>query len=104
MTTPSLTRRMSATASVQQPAYAGGAAGTAFTISCAPPVSVSAKTADKFKMATTFSMFETITEINAAIKTSQTLTVNGETYTIEKIGDYNIGNSPVLQLILKAQE
>lgn len=102
--TPSLIRRMSQMATVQQPAFAGGAAGAILSISCVPPVRISARTSEKFKMATTFRQFETFTAMNDGIKTGMVLTVDDQEYVIKFTGEYNYGRSPVMQLVLELSQ
>ena len=102
--TPSLTRRLDATGSIQQPAFAGGAATAAFTVKCMTPVSVGKDSAMRFKLATTFNKWESLTAYNPAIKAGQVLTVNSQEFAIVHTGDSFFGRSPVTQLILEQPE
>lgn len=104
MSSPNRLRRMDTTATVQQPAYAGGQAGAAQPIRCMTPVRVSETSAEKYKLATAFNMWETYTEANDDIEAGQVLTVAGVTYAIKVTGAYDYGRFPMLQLILELKQ
>lgn len=104
MTSPVFLRRLDATATVQQPAHAGAAAGEAFAIACVTPVRIATRSVEKYKLATTFNMWETFTPFNEAVKPGQVLTVNGQQFAIRFTGEYSYGRNPVTQLILETQQ
>jgi hypothetical protein len=95
---------MDTTGTVQQPAYAGGQAGAVQTIPCVTPVRISTASAEKYKLATTFNMWETYTAQNETIEAGQVLSVNGIAYSIKVTGVYNYGHSPMLQLVLELKQ
>ena len=103
MSSPTFNRRLDASASIQQPAYAGGGAGAALTVPCVTPVRIATRSAEKFKLATTFNMWETFVTFNEAVKPGQVLTVNGHEYVVKFTGEYDYGRTPVTQLILESQ-
>ena len=101
---PIMRRRFSVEATIQQPAHAGGAAGDSLAIRCMQPVSVGARTAERFKLATTFNLWETFTGFDSSIKSGWVLTIGSASYAIKATGEYNLGRDPVTQLVMELRQ